>query len=46
MLVEAAAAASWGVGQDWNRMVELGIPDDDDGLIGGGLLAAGAVGQR
>ena len=45
MLVEAAAEASWRLGQDWNRIVELGIPDDDDGLIGGGLLVGSAVGR-
>ncbi len=43
MLVEAADAASWRLGQDWDHIVEFGIPDDDDGLIGGGLLASSAV---
>jgi C7-cyclitol 7-kinase len=45
MLVEAAAGASWQLGQDWNSIVELGIPDDEDGLIGGGLLAGSAFGR-
>lgn len=40
---EAAAAASWQVGQDWDRMVDLGEPDDDSALLGAGLLAAGLL---
>ena len=37
MLVGAAEAACWRIGQDWDRMIEFGIPDDDQGMIGAGL---------
>jgi predicted NBD/HSP70 family sugar kinase len=40
ILVEAASAASWDVGQEWNRMIELGLPDDDHGMIGAGIVAS------
>lgn len=43
-VVAAAGAACWQVGQDWDEMVRLGEPDDDSGLLGAGLVAAGAVG--
>ena len=40
-LVEAMAASSWSlVGTDWNAMLELGINDDDAGLLGAGRRAA------
>lgn len=42
MLVEAASSASWDLGQDWDGIVRLGLPDDDGGLIGGGLLLLAA----
>jgi glucokinase len=35
-----AAGACWSLGMDWERGVELGEPDDDAGLIGGGRFAA------
>jgi predicted NBD/HSP70 family sugar kinase len=44
MMVGAAEAATWRVGQDWDRMIELGIPDDDDGMIGAGLAATASLG--
>jgi predicted NBD/HSP70 family sugar kinase len=46
LVVEAAEAACWNVGQRWVDMISLGIPDDDDGLIGAGLLAMTAEGTR
>ena len=36
----AAASASWSLAEDWDAMVRLGEPDDDQGLIGCGLAAA------
>jgi 3-dehydroquinate synthetase/predicted NBD/HSP70 family sugar kinase len=36
LLVEAAAALSWNVGQCWDRMIELGAEDGNSGLIGAG----------
>jgi glucokinase len=39
MLVDACAAACWNIGQDWDEIIELGIPDDDGGMIGAGLFA-------
>lgn len=39
MLVDACAAACWNIGQDWDEIVELGIPDDDGGMIGAGVFA-------
>jgi C7-cyclitol 7-kinase len=38
IVAEAAAAAAWDLGQRWDEMIELGM-DDDDGLIGAGVLA-------
>jgi glucokinase len=35
-LVEAAARCCWDMGQDWDRMIELGHADDYSGLIGAG----------
>jgi predicted NBD/HSP70 family sugar kinase len=46
LVVQAAEAACWNVGQRWDEMVTLGIPDDDDGLIGAGLLAMTAEGTQ
>lgn len=37
---QAAAASVWDLGQDWERMLELGKWGDDAGLIGAGRLAA------
>lgn len=45
ILVEAADAAAWRLGQDWDRMVRLGEPDDAHGMIGVGLLTVGLVGS-
>ena len=45
ILVEAADAAAWRIGQDWDRMVRLGEHDDAHGMIGAGLLAVGLVGS-
>jgi glucokinase len=39
MLVNAGAAACWNIGQDWDEIVRLGIPDDDGGMIGAGVFA-------
>lgn len=36
LLADAAAKSAWKVGADWGDMVELGLPDDDSGLIGAG----------
>jgi predicted NBD/HSP70 family sugar kinase len=44
MLAETADASSWDVGLDWNEAVALGIPDDDQGMIGAGLFAARQLG--
>jgi glucokinase len=41
MLVGAAEAACWQIGQNWDRMIEFGVPDDDQGMIGAGLAALG-----
>lgn len=38
-LVAAVAASTWDLGIDWNAMVELGIDDDDAGLLGAGRCA-------
>jgi C7-cyclitol 7-kinase len=38
IVAEAAAAASWDLGERWDEMIELGV-GDDDGLIGAGVLA-------
>jgi glucokinase len=38
LLVTAAAAATWNIGQDWEAMIELG--DERDGLLGAGAYAA------
>ncbi len=45
ILVEAADAAAWRLGQDWDRMVRLGEQDDAHGMTGAGLLAVGLVGS-
>ena len=39
----SAAAHCWALDEDWDEMVELGADDDDHGMIGAGLLAAGLV---
>lgn len=39
-VVQGARAACWNLGQDWDALVRLGLPDDDHGLIGAGLYAA------
>lgn len=38
MLAQLAEPAGWMVGQDWDEMIRFGIPDDDQGLIGAGLV--------
>lgn len=43
LLAEMSADACWRIGQDWDAIVRLGEPDDDSGLLGAGLLAAGLV---
>ncbi len=39
-LVAAMAESAWDLGTDWNAMVELGVNDDDAGLLGAGRCAA------
>lgn len=39
-LVAAAAASAWQRGQDWNRAIELGNPDEAVGLLGAGCYAS------
>jgi len=39
-LVDAMAASAWNLDTDWNAMLELGINDDDAGLLGAGRFAA------
>lgn len=39
MLVAAAHDACWDVGQDWDAMIGFGVRDDDQGMLGAGLLA-------
>lgn len=36
LLAVAAAELSWNVGQNWDRMIELGAADGNSGLIGAG----------
>jgi glucokinase len=43
MVADACASACWNIGQDWDRIVELGIPDDDGGMIGAGVFALDQV---
>lgn len=43
LLAAVAGEACWDLGQDWDAMVELGIPDDDSALIGVGMHAAGIL---
>jgi glucokinase len=38
-LVAAMAASAWSLRTDWNAMVELGVNDDDAGLLGAGRWA-------
>ena len=39
-LVDAMAGSAWNLDTDWNAMLELGINDDDAGLLGAGRCAA------
>ena len=39
-LVDAMAESAWNLDTDWNAMLELGINDDDPGLLGAGRCAA------
>ena len=39
-LVDAMAESAWNLDTDWNAMLELGINDDDAGLLGAGRCAA------
>ena len=43
-LVHAVAESAWNLGTDWNAMVDLGVDDDDAGLLGAGRYAT--AGQR
>jgi C7-cyclitol 7-kinase len=45
LVVAAAGDACWSIGQDWDAIVRPGEPDDDSGLLGAGLFAAGLVGR-
>lgn len=38
-LVELASSCCWSIGQDWERMIELGEADDLSGVIGAGRYA-------
>jgi predicted NBD/HSP70 family sugar kinase len=38
-VARAASSCEWGIGQDWQTMLELGAPDDHSGLIGAGRFA-------
>jgi predicted NBD/HSP70 family sugar kinase len=38
-LVHSATQSTWGLGQNWDRMIELGAADDLSGLIGAGRYA-------
>jgi glucokinase len=38
-LVAAMAESAWDLGTDWNAIVELGVNDDDAGLLGAGRCA-------
>jgi glucokinase len=38
-VARAAWSCAWDVGQDWNAMLELGVSDDNSGLIGAGRYA-------
>jgi predicted NBD/HSP70 family sugar kinase len=38
-VARAAASCAWDMGQDWQTMLELGVPDDYSGLIGAGRFA-------
>jgi glucokinase len=44
-LARAAASCEWDLGQDWNRMLELGVADDNAGLIGAGRFATEFLGK-
>jgi glucokinase len=44
-LARAAANCEWNLGQDWNRMLELGVADDNAGLIGAGRFATEFLGN-
>lgn len=39
-LVDAMAESAWSLNTDWNAMLELGVEDDDSGLLGAGRCAA------
>jgi glucokinase len=39
MIARAAETSSWRIGQDWDQMIEFGIPDDDQGMMGAGIVA-------
>jgi C7-cyclitol 7-kinase len=38
-LARAAEAACWQVGQEWDEMISFGIADDDQGMMGAGIVA-------
>lgn len=39
MLARTASESGWSLGVDWDELVELGVNDDDAGLIGAGRYA-------
>jgi glucokinase len=43
LVAQAAARSCWDLGEQWTEMVRCGAGDDDHGMIGVGLLAAGLV---
>jgi glucokinase len=45
LVCAAADRSSWDLGQTWDEMVALGADDDNHGMIGAGLYAAGMVGR-
>lgn len=42
-LIEQASLSSWNIGQDWKNTIYIGYPDDNDGLIGAAIYAAGRI---
>lgn len=42
-VVAAAERSCWQLGQAWDEMVVLGTDDDDHGMLGAGVVAAGLV---
>lgn len=44
LLAARAAASCWDLGAEWNSMIELGIDDDEAGMLGAGRYAAAVAG--